>query len=103
MDSLDISRVLSSIESHLQSSLGKTIKHRYRNTLNLNHDIVSLMGLVVYECVHSPDRQYFISGILQLPSDTQRCLMYIIVQTDNQIENVMEIREILNKIEEIEN
>jgi len=103
LESLDIARVLSSIENHLQNSLGKTIKRRYQNTLHLNQDIVGLMGLVIYECVHSPDRQKFISGIMELESETQKYLMHIIDHTDDQIENVMEIREILDKVEELEN
>jgi predicted nuclease with TOPRIM domain len=57
---------------------------------------------VLYVCVHCSKKEQFIKDILEKTAGTQICLMRIIEFMDRHIENIMEIREILEKVEELE-
>jgi DNA repair ATPase RecN len=52
--------------------------------------------------VHCPNKARFIKDILEHPPNTQSILMKVIEMVDARIENIMEIKEILEKVEELE-
>lgn len=80
------------MDQYLQTRLGKTVKTRHRKKLIQECNMGGLLGLLLYMCVHCQHRQRFISGILELPAESQRQLMHIIEHSDSCIENIMEIR-----------
>lgn len=53
-------------------------------------------------CVHCPNKAKFIKDILEHPPNTQSILMRVIEVVDEKVENIMEIKEILEKVEELE-
>jgi hypothetical protein len=81
--------------------MGKTMKRRFKLELLNKSSIAVFLGVVLYVCVHCSKKEQFIKDILEKSAGTQTCLMRIIEFMDRQIENIMEIREILEKVEEL--
>ena len=86
----------------MENDLGKTIKRRFRLELVQKSNYAKLLGVVLFTCVHCVKKERHIKNILEESASTQTCLMRVIELMDRNIENIMEIREILEKVEELE-
>ena len=75
------------------------MRFSYKHSLsNLNE----LIKLVCYFCTKCTDRNLYINRIFNLPASTQQLLMEELQRIEGELENIVEIKEILCRVECIE-
>lgn len=63
----------------------------------------ALISLALFVCLHSKKKSEFISRVMELPETTQSALMGIFQEVSAHTESIIEIKEILLRVEELEN